>query len=76
MLERYCGDAEPRLPFYCIAFNLRDCQPGRADAGDRTRRTSAEFMVQAEARSAALASSSVPLLFVPRIIRRISEDAH
>ena len=28
------------------------------------------------ARAAALASSSVPLLFVPRIIRRINRDAH
>ena len=35
MLERYCGDAEPRLPFYCIAFNLRDCQPDVLTPGRR-----------------------------------------
>jgi len=75
MLERYCGNAEPRIPFYCVAFNLRDCQadvltPGLVPAHLR------EFVVQADARAAALASSSVPLLFVPRVIRRISHDAH
>jgi hypothetical protein len=75
MLERYCGDVEPRLPFYCIAFNLRDCQadvltPSAVPGHLR------EFLVQADARAAALASSSVPLLFVPRVIRRINRDAH
>ena len=75
MLERYCGDVEPRLPFYCVAFNLRDCQsdvltPGAVPAHLR------ELVVQADARAAALATSSVPLLFVPRIIRRINRDAH
>ena len=75
MLERYCGDVAPRLPFYCIAFNLRDCQsdvlsPGAVPPHLR------DLVVQADARAAALASSSVPLLFVPRVIRRISHDAH
>lgn len=75
MLERYCGDVEPRLPFYCIAFNLRDCQadvltPSAVPPHLR------EFIVQADGRAAALASSSVPLLFVPRVIRRINQDAH
>ena len=75
MLERYCGDVEPRVPFYCVAFNLRDCQPDVLTPGIVPPHL-AEFMVQAEARTAALASSSVPLLFVPRVLRRISEDAH
>ena len=75
MLERYCGNVEPRIPFYCIAFNLRDCQadvltPGAVPPHLR------ELLVQADARAAALASSSVPLLFVPRVIRRINRDAH
>jgi hypothetical protein len=26
MLERYCGAIEPRIPFYCIAFNLLHCR--------------------------------------------------
>jgi hypothetical protein len=75
MLERYCGDVEPRLPFYCIAFNLRDCQSDVLTAGPVPPHLR-ELLVQADARAAALASSSVPLLFVPRVIRRISHDAH
>jgi len=75
MLERYCGDVQPRIPFYCIAFNLRDCQSDVLTPGlvpEHLR----ELIVQADARAAALASSSVPLLFVPRVIRRISHDTH
>jgi len=75
MLERYCGDVEPRIPFYCIAFNLRDCRSDVLTPGAVPPHLS-DLLVHAEARAAALASSSVPLLFVPRVIRRIREDAH
>jgi hypothetical protein len=75
MLERYCGDVEPRLPFYCIAFNLRDCQADVLTPGEVPPHLR-DLVVRADARAAALASSSVPLLFVPRVIRHISHDAH
>ncbi len=75
MLERYCGSIEPRIPFYCIAFNLLHCRaevltPNVVPAHLQ------ELMIQTEARSAALASSSVPLLFVPRVIQRQGHTSH
>jgi len=75
MLERYCGDVEPRIPFYCIAFNLRDCQSDVLSPSPVPSHLN-DLIVQADARAAALASSTVPLLFVPRVIRRINRDAH
>jgi hypothetical protein len=75
MLERYCGSVEPRMPFYCIAFNLLTCRAEVLTPGAVPTHLD-ELMVQTEARSAALASSSVPLLFVPRVIRRLGHTAH
>lgn len=75
MLERYCGALEPRVPFYAIAFNLLDCRPEVLSPGAVPAHL-ADLLVQTEARAAALASSSVPLLFVPRTVRRGKRDAH
>jgi hypothetical protein len=75
MLERYCGSAEPRIPFYCIAFNLLLCRPEVLTPGVVPAHLDA-LMVQTEARSAALASSSVPLLFIPRVIQRVGHTSH
>jgi len=75
MLEHYCAERQPRRPFYAVAFNLAECRsevltplpvPAHLDG----------LMTQTEAREAALASSTVPLLFVPRPIRRGSADVH
>jgi len=75
MLERYCGALEPRVPFYCIAFNLLECRAEVLSPGAVPPHL-AELMVQTEARAAALASSSVPLLFVPRLVKRGRRDSH
>jgi hypothetical protein len=75
MLERYCGALEPRVPFYCIAFNLLECRPEVLSPAPVPGHL-ADLMVQTEARAAALASSSVPLLFVPRLVRRGKRDSH
>ncbi|MFQ5698339.1 MAG: patatin-like phospholipase family protein [Myxococcota bacterium] len=67
MLERYCSRVRPRRPFYSVAFNLAECRtqvlteepvPPHLDG----------LMVRTDAREAALASSAVPLLFLPRRI--------
>ncbi len=65
MLDQYCDSIRLVRPFYCPAFNL---------ARNRTDiLTSApvpshleDFVYQADPHDAALASASVPLLFVPR----------
>lgn len=75
LLERYCGSIEPRIPFYCIAFNLLHCRSEVLTPGVVPPHLD-ELMIQTEARSAALASSSVPLLFVPRVIPRLGHTSH
>jgi hypothetical protein len=75
MLEHYCGERQPRRPFYAVAFNLAECRsevltPQPVPVHLR------ELMTQTDAREAALASSTVPLLFVPRPIRRDGTDVH
>lgn len=75
MLERYCGAIEPRIPFYCIAFNLLHCRAEVLTPGVVPAHLD-EFMIQTDARAAALASSSVPLLFVPRVIPRLGHTSH
>ena len=75
MLEHYCADMQPQRPFYAVAFNLAECRsevltPLLVPPHLR------ELMTQTDAREAALASSTVPLLFVPRPIRRGGVDVH
>lgn len=75
MLEHYCAQVRPQRPFYAIAFNLAECRsevltPLAVPPHLR------ELMTQTDAREAALASSTVPLLFVPRPIRRGGNDVH
>lgn len=69
MIDTYCSAIRPLRPFYCVAFNLAECrtevlspQPVPPHLGELLRET--------DAREAALASSAVPLLFVPRRIER------
>jgi len=75
MLAQYCNERNSLRPFYCTAFNLG------------TRRTDVltpapvpehlhDLVRQVEARDAALASSAVPLLFVPRTIPVGDGTAH
>jgi predicted acylesterase/phospholipase RssA len=75
MLSHYCPETRPQRPFYAVAFNLAECRsevltPLSVPAHLR------ELMTQTDAREAALASSTVPLLFVPRPIRRAGVDVH
>jgi|GEM_PF-1518361 len=69
MLDHYCSALRTRRPFYCIAFNLAECRP-EVLTPDPVPEHLSGFLTQTEAREAALASATVPLLFVPRRIRR------
>ena len=69
MLDQYCSSFQPRLPFYCVAFNLAKCRPEVLTPLEVPSHLT-DFLVQTEAREAALASATVPLLFVPRLIPR------
>jgi hypothetical protein len=65
MLGQYCHSLDPARPFYCVAFNL---SRNRADVLTPAAVPPhlSELVFQADAHDAALASASVPLLFVPR----------
>ncbi len=67
MLDRYCADVSARRPFYCTAFNLARCRPQVLTPEDVPEHLRG-LIAQADAREAALASATVPLLFVPRVI--------
>ena len=69
MIDHYCDALHTRRPFYCSAFNLAECRP-EILTPDPVPEHLHGFMTQTDAREAALASSTVPLLFVPRRIRR------
>jgi hypothetical protein len=68
MLDRYCASLETRRPFYCVAFNLAECRP-EVLTSEPVPEHLEGFLAQTDAREAALASSTVPLLFVPRRIQ-------
>lgn len=68
MLERYCSRERPRRPFFCIAFNLAQCR-AQVLTEEPVPPHLEGLMVHSDAREAALASSAVPLLFLPRRIR-------
>ncbi len=73
MLEHYCSALRPQRPFYCIAFNLAECRPEVLTPHPVPEHLS-ELLTQTEAREAALASSTVPLLFIPRRVSRKHGD--
>lgn len=75
MLEYYCAERQPRRPFYALAFNLAECRAEVLTPLPVPHHLS-ELMTQTDAREAALASATVPLLFVPRPIRRGGDDVH
>lgn len=69
MLDQYCDVIRPIRPFYCVAYNLAESRPEvltPEPVPDHLR----GFAAQTEPREAALASSAVPLLFVPKTIER------
>jgi hypothetical protein len=73
MLDHYCSPLDPRRPFYCVAFNLAE---GRTEVltPAPVHDHLADWLVQTDPREAALASSAVPLLSLPRRIRRGGRD--
>jgi predicted acylesterase/phospholipase RssA len=75
MLEHYCAERQPRRPFYALAFNLAECRAEVLTPLPVPHHLR-ELMTQTDAREAALASATVPLLFVPRPIRRSDGDVH
>jgi predicted acylesterase/phospholipase RssA len=75
MLSRYCASAEPQRPFYSIAFNLTECRP-EVLTSEPVPQHLHELVRRVDAREAALASSTVPLLFVPRQVQHDADEVH
>jgi hypothetical protein len=75
MIQDYCRDIRPVRPFYCLAYNLEE---GRTEVltPEHVPPQLGVLVTQTDAREAALASSAVPLFFVPRRIARASGAAH
>jgi hypothetical protein len=73
MLDHYCASLSARRPFYCVAFNLAE---GRSEVLTPFPVPAhlADWFAQTDARESALASSAVPLLSLPRRIRRGARD--
>jgi predicted acylesterase/phospholipase RssA len=69
MLSRYCDELHPKRPLYTAVFNLADCRPEILTQVPVPAHL-ADFIARADPRDAALASCAVPLLFVPRQVRR------
>lgn len=68
MLAHYCDAIDPVRPLYCPAFNVLTETTEVLTPVDVPEHL-ADFMRQTEARDAALASSAVPLLFIPRQVK-------
>jgi hypothetical protein len=73
MLDHYCASLSVRRPFYCTAFNLADGRP-EVLTPSPVHPHLEDWFVQTDPREAALASSAVPLLSLPRRIRRGDRD--
>jgi predicted acylesterase/phospholipase RssA len=69
MLQYYCASLRPRRPFYTVAFNLAECRTQVLTA-EPVPGHLAGWFVQTDPREAVLASSAVPLLFVPQTIQQ------
>jgi hypothetical protein len=67
MLAQYCDEIDPIRPFFCTAFNLDRARGEILTPGPIPPHLK-DFLYASNAREAALASSSVPLLFVPRAL--------
>jgi predicted acylesterase/phospholipase RssA len=68
MLAHYCDAIDPVRPLYCTAFNVSTEQTEVLTPLEVPPHLE-DFMRQTDARDAALASSSVPLLFIPRQVK-------
>jgi predicted acylesterase/phospholipase RssA len=75
MIETYCASLGPRQPFYSVAFNLSDCC-SQVLTSEPVPDHLSDWVVRTDAREAALASSAVPLLYVPRTIRDGESETH
>ena len=73
MFEHYCASFRPRRPFYTVAFNLAECRTQVLTA-EAVPEHLAGWFVQTDPRDAVLASSAVPLLFVPQKIRQSDRE--
>lgn len=75
LLDAYGASGPARRPLYCVAFNLAAC---RADVltPEPVPDHLGNFARHTDGREAALASSTVPLLFVPRVIAHGDEAVH
>jgi predicted acylesterase/phospholipase RssA len=69
MLERYCHSVRPVRSFYALAFNLSECR-SQVLTPDPVPAHLDPFVIQTDAVDCALASSAVPVLFMPKSIRR------
>lgn len=76
LMEKYTRKHKPSIPFYCIAYNLKTCRneiltPDRSSYKDYSLP-----IYQAKAMDAVIASSSIPILYVPKVILRGKTSHH
>ncbi len=65
-VEKIAKGIKPRLPFYCLAYNVETSQTDVLTAVDFPN--GSPHMVRADPMEAVVASSSVPIVFVPKVI--------
>lgn len=75
MLERYCHSVRPIRAFFALAFNLLECR-SQVLTPDPVPAHLDSLLVQTDAVDCALASSAVPVLFVPKSIERDGVEVH
>jgi hypothetical protein len=61
---------QPRIPFFCIAFNINEFRPEILTPLRFNIKEYEDIIFTVDPIEAAIASSSVPVLFVPKVIKR------
>ncbi len=74
LLEKHLTELKTRIPFYCIAYNLTERRgevltPENVDSG-RYRTP----ILKTDPLDAVIASSAIPILYVPKVISRKGKD--
>jgi len=59
---------QARFPFYCLAYNLKTHQNDILTAAPIPERVYPDWIVQTDPKDAVVASSAIPILFVPKVI--------
>jgi hypothetical protein len=69
MLQHYCQSLRPTRQFFALAFDLMECR-SQVLTPEAVPEHLEQLLVQTDAVDCALASSAVPVLFVPKTIQR------